>query len=113
MIKLTLVPAPPETGCDKCPWPGACHMARHRFVEKSATGEVGTNLCDRCLEEESGSWDQRGGFAPEFVVRPPEPARPPATTLMGYHQWALGYAGGERWTGTSSESTSDVSHLMD
>lgn len=112
MIKLSLVQAPPETGCDKCPWPGACFMAQHRIVETSATGEVVTNYCGPCLDGELQSWDQRGRFAPEFTKPQPQPVRPPATTLMGYHQWTLGYRGEERWTG-SSESTSDVSHLME
>lgn len=106
MIKMTLVKAPPETGCDKCPWPGACHMAAHRIVERSSTGEVVTNYCGPCLDSELNSWDQRGKPAPESSP-PPAPVRPPPTTVLGYYQWALGYRGPERWTG-SSESTSDT-----
>lgn len=100
---------PHSIPCDRCDIGGPTFYARHAYSEEGrSTTEVRWLLCDLCLIRDLAAWDQRGSFAPE-ASPPPKPVRPPATTLAGYHQWALGYASsGGRWTGISSDRTSDM-----
>jgi hypothetical protein len=88
VIRLTIKHIREEEICDKCPFPGARHMALFRLEERTTTGTNVLNVCSKCFEEEVGSWDQRGQFAHDAL---PEVNRPPMAAPGAYYSWPLPY----------------------